>query len=494
MNKNTTFESTISDIHAAMHRGELTSAELVEQYLDRIESYDRNGPELNSIVTVNPTAIDRAKELDKTLDDEGLTGPLHGIPVLVKDQAETADIPTSFGSEAFADYHPKNDAHLVSLIKSAGGIILAKTNLPDWAASWFGYSSVLGETKNPYALERDPGGSSAGTAAGIAANLGTVGIGEDTGGSIRVPASCCNLFGIRVTTGLISRTGLSPLIERQDTAGPIARTVTDMATLLDVIVGYDPADVRTSNVRQQGTDSYLDYLNPTALEGARIGILREAFGEEDDPNAAPVNEVIEDSLSTIESTGAELIDPVTIPDLDSLLEKTSLYISQSRHDLNEFFSDRDVPMDSVEKIYEAGAYHDKLDLFEQIASGPKDLGEDPDYWESVVAQETLRTHILNVFESHSLDAIAFPDVQVIPPTREWLQSGIDTAAYPTNTVIASQSSCPAVSMPAGFTDNGLPVGIEFLATPYEERQLIELAYAYEQAAQPRKPPENTPEL
>ena len=490
----TLHEATIAEIHEGMYRGEITSEELVKQYVERIKAYDQDGPELTGIVTINPDAVEEAVVRDEEFAESGLTGPLHGIPVLVKDQAETAGIRTTFGSEAFSDYVPNEDAMIIKNIRDANAVVLAKTNLPDWAASWFGYSSVLGETKNPYALERDPGGSSAGTAAGVAANLGTVGIGEDTGGSIRVPASCCNLFGIRVTTGLISRTGLSPLVKRQDTAGPLARTVEDMARLLDVMVGYDPDDRWTGAVHERSCDSYLDHLDPTALEGARLGVLRDAFGD-DDPDAAPVNEVIEETLTTLEAAGAELIDPVSIPVLDERLAETALYSFQSQHDLNNFFESRDdAPVDSVQELHDDGAYHEMLDLFDDIAEGPEDPTDEPSYWRRVAAQKDLRREIIRLHAEHDLDALVFPDVQVVPPTRKQLQSGVDTAAYPTNTIIGSQSSCPAVSMPAGFTDDGLPIGVELLGTPFDEPRLIELAYAYERATEPRKPPETAPPL
>lgn len=473
-----------------MQDGDLTSVELVEAYLDRIERYDRDGPELTAIVTVNDNARARAAELDEQLAADGFAGALHGIPVLVKDQAKTAGIPTSFGSEAFSEYTPTEDAELVRRIKHAGGIVMAKTNLPDWAASWFGYSSVLGETKNPYALDRDPGGSSAGTGAGVAANLGVVGVGEDTGGSVRVPASCCNLFGIRVTTGLISRTGLSPLVTRQDTAGPMARTVTDMTRLLDVMVGYDPEDRWTGAVHSTCA-SFLNQLDADALAGARLGVLRDAFGEESNPNAAPVNTVVKDALNRIEDAGATLVDPITIPDLDDRIQETSLYVLRSKRDLNDFFTATDdAPVDSVEELYDRGAYHDKLDLFEAIATdGPADPTTVEEYWQRIAAQEALQREIRYVHAEHNLDALIFPDVQVVPPKRATLQAGVDTAAYPTNTVIGSQSSCPAVSMPAGFTDDGLPVGVELLGTPFTEGTLLSLAYAYEQAVGPREPPE-----
>src|ERR671933_3036427 len=215
-------EATIDQLHEAMRAGELTAQELVESYLERIEAYDRGGPGLNSILAVNEGAGARAAELDDSLSRTGeLAGPLHGVPVLVKDCVETTELDTTFGSKAIVDYRPREDAVVVRKLREAGAIILAKPTLPDFATSWFSYSSVSQETKNPYALDRDPGGSSSGTGAAIAANLGAVGIGEDTGGSIRVPSSFDNLVGVRITTGLISRKGMSPLVVFQDTAGPM---------------------------------------------------------------------------------------------------------------------------------------------------------------------------------------------------------------------------------------------------------------------------------
>ena len=226
-------ETTIDQIHDAYHAKTLTCVELVQGYLDRIEAYDQNGPALNAYVAFNPDALKEAAALDAALQRSGkLSGPLHGIPIAVKDQAETEGIPTSFGSIAIKGYVPKEDSTLVAKLKAAGAVILGKTTLPDFATSWFGYSSASGETKNPYDLARDPGGSSAGTGAAIAANLAAVGIGEDTGGSIRVPASFDNLVGVRVTPGLISRKGLSPLVVFQDTAGPMGRNVKDTAVVL----------------------------------------------------------------------------------------------------------------------------------------------------------------------------------------------------------------------------------------------------------------------
>lgn len=488
-------EATIDGIREAMAAGEITSRGLVERYLDRIDAYDRRGPELNAVVTVNENAVERAAELDEALENDGFVGPLHGVPLLVKDQVETTGLTTTFGSEACADYVPEADATIVTRLEDAGGVVLAKTNLPDWATSYFGYSSANGQTRNPYDLDRDPGGSSAGTGTGVAANLGTVGIGEDTGGSIRVPSANCNLFGIRVTTGLVSRTGLSPIVPRQDTAGPMARTVTDMTYLLDVLVGYDPDDPWTGATARTDVESYADHLEEDGLDGVRIGVLREGFGSEDDPRAIPVNDVAEAALDAMVEAGAELVDPVEIPDLRERIGETTVYAYYATLHLDEFLAEREgIPYDSVAEIHEAGAYHEDLGLFEAIAEMTDDPREKLDFWRSSLGQESFRRDVLNVFAAADLDAIAFPDVQVVPPTTSELGERYTTANYPTNTPIGAQTQCPAVSVPGGFTDEGLPVGVELLGKPYQEHRLIEMAYAYEREADPRRPPETTPPL
>ena len=298
-------EATIDDIHSAFRSGEITCRRLVELYLARIEAYDKSGPELNTILTLNPKALEEAEDLDRSLERNGeFVGPLHGIPVLIKDQAETAGIRTTFGSVAFEDYVPEADATAVRRLKEAGVVILAKTNLPDFATSWFAYSSAGGETKNPYDLDRDPGGSSSGTGAAIAANFGAVGIGEDTGGSIRVPSSFDNLVGVRVTTGLISRKGLSPLVVFQDTAGPMTRTVKDAAILLDALVGYDSEDPFTAAATlARDAGSYAEGLSEGTLRGARVGVVREVFGPDDDPDSYQVNGVVEGTLEAMQVAG-----------------------------------------------------------------------------------------------------------------------------------------------------------------------------------------------
>lgn len=487
-------ETTIDEVHESMKAGELTSQQLVSQYLDRIEKYDQAGPELNSIVTVNDNAVERAAELDETMEESGLTGPLHGIPVLVKDQAETAGLRTTFGSETCTDYVPETDATLVTDLKNAGAVVLAKTNLPDWASSYFGCSSAIGQTKNPYDTERDPGGSSAGTGAAVAANLGTVGIAEDTGGSVRVPSANCNLFGIRVTTGLISRTGFSPIVPRQDTPGPVARTVSDMTRLLDVLVGYDAEDAWTGATAQSPVDSYMNYLNEDGLEGKRIGVLRDAFGGED-PRAESVTRSVEVALERMAEAGAELVDPVSIADVDQQIQETTVYGYHGTIHLNAFLEARaEIPYDSVREIYEAGAYQEDLDLIRDIAETTDDPESELDYWKSTLMQESFRRDVLETFASNDLDAIVFPDVKEEPPKISEIGNRYTTANFPTNTPIAAQTQCPAISVPGELTEGGLPVGVEILGTPHSEHRLIEMAYAYEQVTDTRESPSTAPSI
>lgn len=489
-------EATVAEIHDAIAAADLTCEALVERYLERVEAYDRSGPELNGVVTVNDAATDRAAALDRQFEEDGLVGPLHGVPILVKDQALTTDLRTTFGSVAFAEYVPEETATVVDRLRAAGAVVLAKTNMPDWAAGFVGFSSVAGQTKNPYAVDRDSGGSSAGTGAGVAANLGAVGIGEDTGGSIRVPASCCNLYGLRPTTGLVSRAGFSPLVERQDTPGPMARTVTDLALVFDATAGFDPDDCVTAAAAvADGPDSYADTLDANALDGARIGVLRERVGDEGSGRVA-VADVVEDALEAMRAAGADVVDPVSLPDLETRLAETSLYELQAKRDIDSFLAGlADAPVDSVAQLHERGDYHEGLALFETIADAPEDPTGDPVYWERVANQAAFREDIAHCHADHDLDAIVYPTIQVPPVDHERRRKGdLERSAFPVNTVIASQSSCPAIAMPGGFTDDGLPVGVELLGPPFSEQRLLSLAYAYEGATDVRRPPETAPPL
>ena len=484
-------ELTIAQAHQAFLSGEFTAEDLVGAYLDRIEQIDRSGPELNSLVFVSQGALEEARRLDERLAETGaLTGPLHGVPIVVKDQIETVGLPTTFGSIASGEYQPKQDATAVAKLREAGAIILGKTTLPDFATSWFSTSSRSGVTKNPYDLDRDPGGSSSGTAAAVAANLSLVGIGEDTGGSIRLPASFCGLVGLRVTPGLISRAGMSSLVKPQDTSGPMARTVEDAVRVLDVMVGYDEQDDYTAAaVVADQHEPYAGALQNATLTGKRIGVLRQAFGNDSDPDGAKVNKTIERALTALRDAGAELID-ITIENLDDQVGFTSLYTTRSQSDMNEFVSARpEVGIPSMRHLIETKQYHEKLDLLEAIVAGPEQPTDDAQYVERVLAQTAFQRQVIGIMARNQLDAIAFPDAKLTAPTHEDIFADRWTClTYPTNTVIASQLLFPAITIPAGQTAEGLPVGLELMAVPYGERALLALAAASEATLQGRTAP------
>ena len=488
-------EATISGIHEAYRSGDLSAAELVSRYLARIEAYDRNGPALNSVINVNSRAVEEAEALDKAFAEDGLTGPLHGIPVVVKDQVETADIVTTFGSIAAKDYLPEKDATAIRLMREAGAIILAKTAMPDFATSWFGYCSAIGETKNPYDLERDPGGSSGGTGCAVAANLGAIGLGEDTGGSARLPASFDNLVGLKVTPGLISRAGMSPLVIFQDSAGPMCRTVTDTAKLLQVVAGFDPEDPYTSTAVIAGNMDYVACLDKDALSGKTVGVLRTAFGDSSNPNAAVVNAVIKDALGALRGAGATLVD-IEIPDLMDYIVYSSLYINHSRSAIDEFMASRpSLAAESVRALIDTKQYHPMLDLLEEIAEGPEDPYSDPEYYPRYTTSEKFRRVVTNEMGKAGADALVFPTTQVQSPRRDDLNAGEwKTLEFPTNTLVGAQTWMPAISVPAGFTPGGVPVGMEILGLPYREGDLLALAYSFEQATQHRRAPASAPEI
>jgi amidase len=488
-------ELTIERFHAGLTAGRLTAVTLVEWYLARIARHDRQGAGIGAIVTVNPTAREEAAERDASFARDGaLTGPLHGVPVLVKDQAETAGLRTTFGSVVFADYVPEADATLIARLKDAGAVILAKTAMCDFAAGWFSSSSMTGRTRNPYDLVRDSGGSSAGTGAGVAADFGLVGIGEDTGGSIRIPASFNNLFGLRVTTGLISRAGFSPLVHFQDTPGPMARTVSDLALVLDGVAGYDAKDALTANAWRPRRRSYRSAVGDDVPAGRwRVGVLESGFGSDDDPDAAPVNRVVRAAIARLEALGVAVVHGIQIEALRVWIADTSVYAWQSKPDITAFLQGRPgAPASSFMEVYDSGRFHPLNDLFHAIAAGPTVASgaDDVEVLRRRRRQEAFQALVLGLFASHEIDLLVFPTVQVVPPTFEELEARkYQALTFPTNTVIGSQAGLPALTMPVGFTaETGLPVGLEVLGVPLGEVALLQFGRVWERAAAPRRAP------
>jgi Asp-tRNA(Asn)/Glu-tRNA(Gln) amidotransferase A subunit family amidase len=478
-------ELTIAALHDGMRSGTVTSTAVTQWYLDRIAESG-----LNAVVSVNPQALDEAETADGQFATHGIVGPLHGVPVLIKDQAETAGIPTSFGNQLFADYLPDKDATVVQRLREAGAVILAKTSMCDFAAGWFSSSSRTGHTSNAYALERDSGGSSAGTGSGVAANLGLVGVGEDTGGSIRIPASFNNLFGLRVTTGLVSRFGFSPLVHFQDTPGPMARTVADLAALLEIMVGYDPNDPFTVVAATAPRAPYAESVtDPGESLAVRVGVLESGFGSDDDPRSAPVNAVVRAAVAALPGLGATVVPDLQIADLNQAIAETSVYVKQSKADVTAFLAGRSGPVHSFQEVYAQNAFHPENDLFHGIATGPDDPDADAENLRLHLNQHDFQRRVLTLFADADLDVIVYPSVQVVPPTHDELAAGLYTAlTFPTNTVIASQAGLPAISVPVGFTPEGLPVGLEVLGKPFTEHVLLRFAAVWEAAMNPRRAP------
>ena len=337
-------EATIAEVHAAFLSGELTCVELVQGYLARIEAYDQQGPRLNTIANLNLAALDEAARFDQALADGGLTGPLHCIPVLLKDQVETRDMPTTYGSALFADFVSSRDATIVTRMKDAGALIIAKTNMGEFASRYVG--SGFGFIRNPYDPRRNPSGSSGGTGAGVAANLGMIGIGEDTGGSIRGPSAVHALVGLRPTLPLVSRYGMMPANPTTDTMGPMTRTVMDAAILLDAIAGYDPNDPVTAMSAGQVPDSYSDGLSEDGLDGARIGIIRDPMDQALDTDSEGYRQaraIVDAAVEQLRALGAEVVDNVAIPGVDGINAIYSMNPHETEAATNAYLAELDDP-------------------------------------------------------------------------------------------------------------------------------------------------------
>lgn len=474
-------EVTIQQLQRALTRGEVTSVELVTAYLTRISALDKSGPCLQAVATVNQDALEQAAAADRHLRKRNRPqGALHGVPLVLKDNIDTAGLRTTYGSQTATNNVPSTDAAIVSRLRAAGAIVLAKTAMADFGASWFSASSLTGLTKNPYALDHDSGGSSGGTAAVVAANMAAAGIGGDTGGSVRVPASFCNLVGLRVTTGLISRLGIAPLVSVQDTAGPMTRTVTDAAILLDCLAGSDARD-------PQGLPEdapYSGHLSSGTLRGLRIGVLSELV----DSQTADLGEVFAQALAVLSSAGACLVS-VSLPTLPALLRDSSLYLESSRSELDCFIaSTPGIDAEGIAEIHRNHAYHPALDLLEAIALSeprPNPLR----LKHKIKMRAKLYDEVTGLMDDKRLNVLAFPDVQVPPPTHRDVMAGRwSSLTYPTNTILASQAGLPAISLPMGFTRDGLPLGLEFVARQLQEGPLLAWGRAAELALPMRRPP------
>jgi len=457
-----------------MEEGRLSAFDLVQFHLDRIAS---NDPLLTVFVSINPNALDEAMALDVERVSLGSRGPLHGIPVVLKDNITTVDLPTTAGSNALAGWISPTDAFQVARLRDAGAIILGKVNLQEWARSIHGNSSIRGRTLNPYDVARNVGGSSAGTAVAVTTEMATVGLGTDTCGSIRIPSAYASLWGLRPTVGLSSRGGVIPLSPSEDTVGPMARAVSDLAIVLNATVGEDPDDPTTTGAAAHIPNSYLDAIDPDGLQGARIGVMYSLFGAR-----GPVYNAVEAALSDMETAGAVLV-PVEVPGRTSLLgSATSVFLREWASATTDFFAARPgAPIESLSDVFESGSYlpETRSRLERAVAVTTLDTAE---YRAAVAARERVATAVTNVMDEYDLDAIAYPTISISPAAI-----GVDQRGN--NCATASVGGLPAISMPAGLTADGLPVGVELLGRAWDEATLLRLASGYEAAADPRVPPE-----
>jgi amidase len=492
-------EATIADVHQALASGQITCKRLVELYIDRIEAYDKTGPGLTAVQSLNPDAIRIAEQKDEAFRTSGPTGPLHCIPVLVKDQVETSDMPTMYGSIIFKDFVPERDSTVVVRLKQAGAIILGKTTMGEFAASFSG--SAFGVVRNPYDPTRNASGSSSGTGASIAANFATVGIGEDTGGSIRGPAAVGSLVGLRPTLPLVSRYGMMPARPTSDTLGPITRTVRDAAILLDAIAGYDPNDPITAYSVGQIPVSYTTLLSESGLVGARIGVIREpmdANTDTDSDDYKKVRAIMDQAIMELQGLGARLIDPITIPDLRQRIGRVhGANVYETAEAIDDYLQAHpNAPVKSFKEILLTGKLLPKraTQLMNNIGKSSADAG----YLEVLKNKEELRQIVLKIMADHELDALVYATFDhqpaVIPDDILTNPDPADASASGSNRNFSAAIDFPAMTVPAGFTSDGLPVGMEFMARPFAEGTLFRLAYAYEQGTHHRLPPASTPPL
>ena len=476
------YEASILELQLAMATGQLTARSLTEYYLARIDRFDQRGPALNSMAFINADALAEADRLDSERVSSGPRGPLHGIPVVVKDNYETRGMPTTAGSRLLHGFQPDHDAHLVERLRAAGAIILGKTNMHEFAYGITSQGSAFGAVKNPYDPTRNPGGSSGGTGAAVAANFAAVGMGSDTCGSIRIPAAHNNLVGLRGTQGLASRRGIVPLSHTQDIGGPIAKSVTDLALVLDATVGFDPEDPQTAQSVGHVPRSYLDWLNPGALSGKRIGVVEDLllFDHEDSEVVA----VIGRATAELAAAGAELVR-VRFSNLDAILnvEQTGFFVlaHDFKTDINAYLGKHpDAPVQSLTEILASGDYDRSID---EVLRVSESMGPDsePVYRSALAQRQLIREAVLSVMAEQNLDALAYPTIRRKAAPLYEPQEG-------SNCQLSAKSGLPAISMPAGFTEDGLPVGLELLGKAWSESQLLAMAYAFEQLAKHRVPP------
>ena len=488
------FETTIAEAQEAIRTGSTTCREIVTTHLARIDAYDEL---LNAITVINPEAVARADEIDAALAAGDELGPLFCVPMLIKDNFDTSDMVTTGGSIALMENVPPNDAFMVRKIREADAIVIAKTNMAEWAFSARqSVSSSFDTTRNAYALDRVPAGSSGGTASGIAASLGLIGLGSDTGNSIRGPSSHLALVGIRSTIGLTSRDGVIPLSFDRDIAGPMGRTVVDVAKVFNVVAGYDPADSYTKLGQGRREDDYTPFLDSDGLNGKTIGILRALVDPEEADTA--IVRVFEEAVVDLRRLGADVLDPFEF-DVSAQLEREGMFCQRFRYDMWTYLKSlgQDAPISDVLEVLEDGRYSDYVEsTLRRNENAPLDIHpsewEEPclDYAENVARQAYLTT-LVKAMDAAGVDALVYPSWTCIPAH---IERGNEEYCGDNSQLIAPATGMPAITVPMGFTYTNYPVGLQILARPFGEGLLFQLAFAYEQGTKHRRPPGDFPSL
>jgi amidase len=485
--------ATIADINSAIDAKALSSEKLVRLYLNRIEAYDKQGPRINAVVTLNKNALAEARALDAERKTKGRRSALHGIPIVVKDLIDVAGMPTTAGFKPFGAPVPLRDAAIVSRLKAAGAIILAKVATVNWFGNGFDETHIIGPSLNPYHLEYQPGGSSNGTGVAMAAWFATVGVGTDTGGSVRGPSAFNSLAGMVATQGLVSRSGIVPRGATQDRAGPMGRNVYDIATLLTYMEGWDAEDLMTSRGFEHfATDNIAKGLVARDLKGRRIGVLREMIpsGAQHEEGVALFNR----ALADMRGAGAQVIDPMpTGLDLRSLstsaagrtAEYEKLYVQNAY--LERLGPDR--PFKTIqEMIQKVGPA--KFDKAMIDALSLEEPARSADYAARVRNKEVVKQVVLDLIDRYELDAVVYPYSTLPPPRWDSTAGGGGSGGNS----LASNSGLPSILMPAGYTAAGLPIAIEIIGKPFDDPKLLQVAYGYEQVSKRRKAPASTPAL
>jgi len=484
-------EATIAALHAAYLSGLATAVSVCRAHLDRIAAYDRKGPALGAIIVNNPDALADAAALDAALAATGeLTGPLHGVPVLVKDNYDVDGLQTTGGSAALLGWVPETDATVIARIRAAGGIILAKTTMSEWARGGLdNINSVLpGFARNPYNTAYATGGSSGGTGSGLAASFGVVGLGSDTFGSIRNPSSNNAIVGLRPSWGLVSRAGMIGLYGKRDTAGPMARTVTDLARLLDVIARVDPMDPATAEAGGKMPPTYTAFLKPDGAGGRRIGVLRQAFRP--DASDPQVLGLFDRAVADLRSAGAEIVDPFVMPEFDQFAPRLHP-LSEVRAALERYLAKTGPKFSkSLAEVVASGKFHPLHEVGLREASAAPAPEGDPVVKQLEADEARMRVAYLAAMDELRIDVLAFPTA-TYPPK---LNGDRNTTPAGALSGIASALRWPAAVVPMGYSYESLPSGLQLVGRPWSEPILIELAYVYEQTTRHRVPPATVPPL